>query len=135
MARLRDLSIDTTTLPGHRLLRFITIIVNIGAGPFETIGSRPDAGTSQMSVAQRIYNTATAACCSSQAKAIALGELELQWAIGTEMGQLDTFQECGQESSSARRAAACRSAWSSSCGSARRAITKAWIILSRRSRC
>lgn len=60
MARVRDLSIDTTTLPGHRLLRFTTIIVNIGAGPFETIGSRHDAGTSQMAVAQRIYNTAGA---------------------------------------------------------------------------
>ena len=40
MARLRDLSIDTTTRPGRRLLRFTTIIVNIGAGPFETIGRR-----------------------------------------------------------------------------------------------
>jgi hypothetical protein len=27
MARLRDLSIDTTTIPGRRLLRFTTIIL------------------------------------------------------------------------------------------------------------
>jgi hypothetical protein len=58
MARLRDLSIDTTTLPGRRLLRFTTVIVNIGAGPFETIGSRPDAGTALMAVKQRVYNSA-----------------------------------------------------------------------------
>jgi hypothetical protein len=58
MARLRDLSIDTTTRPGRRLLRFTTVIVNIGAGPFETIGRRPDASTPQMTVAQRIYNSA-----------------------------------------------------------------------------
>jgi hypothetical protein len=57
MARLRDLSIDTTTLPGRRLLRFTTVIVNIGAGPFETIGSRPDAGTALMAVKQRVYNS------------------------------------------------------------------------------
>ena len=58
MARLRDLSIDTTTRPGRRLLRFTTIIVNVGAGPFETIGRRPDTGTTQMAVSQRIYNSA-----------------------------------------------------------------------------
>src|SRR5215218_8596208 len=58
MARLRDLSIDTTTRPGRRLLRFTTFIVNIGAGPFETIGRRPDTSTSQMAVSQRIYNSA-----------------------------------------------------------------------------
>jgi hypothetical protein len=58
MARLRDLSIDTTTIPGHRLLRFTTIIVNVGAGPFETIGSRPNTSTTQMAVKQRIFNDA-----------------------------------------------------------------------------
>jgi lysyl oxidase len=58
MARLRDLSIDTTTIPGRRLLRFTTIIVNVGAGPFETIGSRTDTSTTQMAVRQRIFNDA-----------------------------------------------------------------------------
>jgi hypothetical protein len=58
MARLRDLSIDTTTIPGRRLLRFTTVIVNIGAGPFETIGRRSSTGTTQMSVTQRIPNSA-----------------------------------------------------------------------------
>ena len=58
MARLRDLSIDTTTRPGRRLLRFTTIIVNIGAGPFETIGRRSSTDTTQMTVAQRIRTSA-----------------------------------------------------------------------------
>jgi hypothetical protein len=58
MAPLADLSIDTTTIPGRRLLRFTTVIVNVGQGPFETIGSRPDTSTSQMIVRQRIYDDA-----------------------------------------------------------------------------
>jgi Lysyl oxidase len=58
MARLRDLSVDTTTTPGRRLLRFTTVIVNVGAGPFETIGSRASTSTAQMTVRQRIFNDA-----------------------------------------------------------------------------
>ena len=61
MAPLTDLSIDTTTIPGRRLLRFTTVIVNVGQGPFETIGSRPDTSTSEMTVRQRIYDAAGAA--------------------------------------------------------------------------
>jgi hypothetical protein len=58
MARLRDLSVDTTTRPGRRLLRFTTIIVNVGAGPFETIGRRSSTSTTQMAVSQRIRTSA-----------------------------------------------------------------------------
>jgi hypothetical protein len=58
MAPLKDLSIDTATIPGRRLLRFTTVIVNVGTGPFETIGSRPDTTTSVMAVSQRIFNDA-----------------------------------------------------------------------------
>jgi hypothetical protein len=58
MAPLTDISIDTATIPGRRLLRFTTVIVNVGQGPFETIGSRPGTSTSQMTVRQRIYNDA-----------------------------------------------------------------------------
>jgi hypothetical protein len=32
MAGLRDLSIDTTTPPGRRLLRFTTVLVNVHLG-------------------------------------------------------------------------------------------------------
>ncbi len=43
---------------GRRLLRFATILVNVGAGPFELHGQRPDTDTSTMSVTQRIYDDA-----------------------------------------------------------------------------
>jgi hypothetical protein len=52
--RLRDLSIDTTTRPGRRLLRFTTtIIINVGWARLEH-RPPPDTGTTQMAVAQRI---------------------------------------------------------------------------------
>jgi hypothetical protein len=54
MARLGHFTIDTTTLPGRKLLRFTAIIVNNGAGPLELSGSRPDTA-SPMTVTQRIY--------------------------------------------------------------------------------
>jgi Lysyl oxidase len=56
MGALTNLSIDTTTISGHRLLRFRTLIANVGAGPFETIGSRQDTSVSEMTVSQRIYD-------------------------------------------------------------------------------
>jgi hypothetical protein len=58
MAELSDLGIDTTTIPGRRLLRFTTVIVNIGVGPLETIGSRPNTSTEELAVTQRIFNDA-----------------------------------------------------------------------------
>jgi hypothetical protein len=56
MARLGDIQLDDSTISGHRLLRFTTVIVNVGAGPFELHGSRPDTSTRNMSVTQRIYD-------------------------------------------------------------------------------
>jgi hypothetical protein len=43
---------------GRRLLRFSSIIVNVGAGRFEARGWRPGTGTNTMRVKQRIYNDA-----------------------------------------------------------------------------
>ena len=57
MARLSTIKIDTTTMPGHKLLRYTAVMVNVGAGPFEVIGSRPDTSTTDMSVVQRIYDS------------------------------------------------------------------------------
>jgi lysyl oxidase/hemolysin type calcium-binding protein len=54
----RDIQIQTTT-DGRRLLRFATIIVNNGLGPFEVSGQRPDTSTTDMSVTQHIYNGAS----------------------------------------------------------------------------
>jgi hypothetical protein len=58
MAKLSAISIDTTTRPGRRLLRYTAVIVDVGAGPLELIGSRPDTSTATMSVVQRIFDTA-----------------------------------------------------------------------------
>ena len=53
MAQLRELRIERTP-DGHKLLRYTTVIVNVGAGPFELRGARPDTATSDMTVTQRI---------------------------------------------------------------------------------
>jgi hypothetical protein len=56
MARLQDLQIQSTT-DGRKLLRFDTIIVNVGNGRFEARGSRLSTLAS-MTVTQRIYDDA-----------------------------------------------------------------------------
>jgi hypothetical protein len=57
MARLRNFSI--TTAAGQRQLRFTTIIVNTGVGPFQTTGSRNATSDSEMdNVTQRIFDDA-----------------------------------------------------------------------------
>ena len=57
MARLQNLQIQSTA-DGRKLLRFDSIIVNVGDGRFEVRGSRPDTNTPEMTVKQRIYNDA-----------------------------------------------------------------------------
>jgi hypothetical protein len=54
MDRLVDISLNQTA-DGRRLLRFTTVIVNVGQGAFEVHGSRP-AGASTMTVDQRVYD-------------------------------------------------------------------------------
>ena len=56
MARLRSFSIENTT-DGRRLLRFSTVIVNIGAGPFEVHGTRASS-TDPWTAEQQIYDDA-----------------------------------------------------------------------------
>ena len=56
MAKLKHLNI--VNRDGRRLLVFSTIIVNIGTGPFEVYGNRPDTTTTTMSATQRIYDDA-----------------------------------------------------------------------------
>lgn len=56
MTKLRSFQIDTKTISGHTLLRYTTESVNIGAGPLELRGTRPDASTPNMTVVQRVYN-------------------------------------------------------------------------------
>ncbi len=54
MAELEDFQIQVTS--GRHLLRFSTIIVNVGEGPLEVHGYRPNTSTALMSTVQRIYN-------------------------------------------------------------------------------
>jgi hypothetical protein len=56
MKKLSKVTLDTTTIPGHRLLRYTAVLVNVGTGPLELIGTRPDTSTAEMSVVQRIYD-------------------------------------------------------------------------------
>lgn len=54
MGPIQDLRIRKTP-DGRRLLRFSTMMVNVGAGPFELQGERPDTNTPEMTVTQHIY--------------------------------------------------------------------------------
>jgi hypothetical protein len=57
MAHPQDLRIRNTE-DGRRLLRFSSIVVNVGAGQLEVHGQRPDTSTSTMTVTQRIFDDA-----------------------------------------------------------------------------
>ena len=57
MARLRDVKIQNTA-DGRRLLRFSTVVVNVGEGAFEVRGRRPDTTASDMTTEQRIFDDA-----------------------------------------------------------------------------
>jgi hypothetical protein len=57
MAAVSSFTIDTNTMPGHKLLRFTGVIANVGAGPFEIFGSRPSTSDANMSVQQHVYQT------------------------------------------------------------------------------
>ena len=57
MAHPKELSIERTP-DGRRLLRFSSVVVNVGAGRFEAHGVRPSAGAATMSVSQRVFDSA-----------------------------------------------------------------------------
>lgn len=57
MAPVSSVALDTTTLPGHRLLRYESRIVNVGAGAFEVNGTRA-VTSSPFAFSQRIYDDA-----------------------------------------------------------------------------
>ena len=57
MLRLTDLKIEKTS-DGRKLLRFSSIIVNVGDGPLQVHGQRPDTGASTMNTFQRIFDEA-----------------------------------------------------------------------------
>jgi hypothetical protein len=57
MGPLQDLRVRKSP-EGRRLLRFSALMVNVGRGPFELQGQRPDTNTAEMTVTQRVLNNA-----------------------------------------------------------------------------
>jgi hypothetical protein len=57
MTRVTKVTIDTTTISGHRLLRYTARIVNVGAGAFETTGTRASTSDTTMPAVQNIYQS------------------------------------------------------------------------------
>jgi hypothetical protein len=57
MATMKTVYIDTSTIPGHRLLRYDAFLANVGAGPFEVAGHRSSPTVSSMAVTQHIYQS------------------------------------------------------------------------------
>jgi hypothetical protein len=56
MARVQNLQIQNTG--GRKLLRFDSIVVNAGAGPFELHGARAAGSSSDMTTRQRVFDDA-----------------------------------------------------------------------------
>jgi hypothetical protein len=57
MAHPQNLQVQNTA-DGRKLLRFDSIVVNVGAGPFELHGSRAAGSSSDMTTRQRIFDDA-----------------------------------------------------------------------------
>ena len=57
IAPITSATVDTSTSPGRRLLRFTTEIDNVGAGPFEVKGQRSTTADATMSVEQHVFNS------------------------------------------------------------------------------
>lgn len=57
MAQPADVKVDRAP-DGRRLLRYTSVIVNAGAGPFQVYGKRATTAEPQMSATQRIFDTA-----------------------------------------------------------------------------
>ena len=88
MARLKDFKIENTP-DGRRLLRFTTIIVNVGAGPFEVQGTRLST-SDPMTVKQCIYDGSPCTLVSTAAAMGWSGDNHNHWhVIGLEEYELE----------------------------------------------
>jgi hypothetical protein len=56
MAKLTNIKLDTTTIQGHRLLRYTAQLVNTGVGAFEADGTRSTTSDPTLDIQQRIFN-------------------------------------------------------------------------------
>ncbi len=57
MARVDQFTVDTSTMPGHKLLRYGAHVANVGSGAFEVAGKRTSTSDPTMSVSQHIFQT------------------------------------------------------------------------------
>jgi hypothetical protein len=72
MARLSDFRLEKTAA-GRTLLRYTTVIVNVGQGRFELRGQRTSTTQTQMTVSQRVYNDAGGSRLVSTAAVMVFG--------------------------------------------------------------
>jgi len=56
MATITGVRMDETTMPGHKLVRYDSKIINIGSGPFELVGTRASTSDTLMTVVQNVYD-------------------------------------------------------------------------------
>lgn len=89
VARLRDFKIENRP-DGQRLLRFTTIIVNVGGGPFEVRGTRTSTSETSMTGYQCTYDGST---CTIQPTPVTMtfaGDGHNHWhVVGLEQYELD----------------------------------------------
>jgi hypothetical protein len=57
MGRISTVKVDTTTMPGSKLLRYNSLLADVGAGPFEVSGSRSSTNDATMSATQDVYQS------------------------------------------------------------------------------
>jgi hypothetical protein len=99
MARLSDFKAEKTA-DGRRLLRFTTVIVNVGTGPFEVRGIRASANDPEMTTFQRIYDTAGGfRSVATAARMFFAGDGHSHWHVrdleSTELTRLDNGAKVG----------------------------------------
>jgi len=80
MEPLTDIQVETT-IDGRRLLRFTTVIANIGVGQFEVLGSRPDTATPSMAVSQVIYGGVNPQTVATPATMLFAGDGHNHWHV------------------------------------------------------
>jgi Lysyl oxidase len=98
MARLGDIKLEKSG--GRKLLRYTTIIVNVGRGPLEARGRRSSTSEAEMSVSQRIYSdTGSFRDVATPARMFFAGDGHTHWHVrdleSSELIRLDNGRKVG----------------------------------------
>jgi hypothetical protein len=107
MMRINKVYIDTTKIPGHRLLRYNSRIADAGTGPLEISASRPATTQKYMTAMQDVYQSdgtirqiPTGVQVKYQGGEWRLQDLEAGWledASGQQVGQLAKHWYCPED--------------------------------------